>query len=43
MHEVSEPEKQRLAAIWSYWEGADEGGGDQVAVEEELHPDHRVE
>ena len=42
LHEASEPEKHRLAAIWSYWQGADEGGGggDQRMAEADLHPDH---
>ena len=46
LHETSEPEKQRLSAIWSYWQGAEEssGGGDTGVVEDDLHPDHhRVE
>jgi hypothetical protein len=37
LQEVTEPEKARLKAIWSYWQ---EGGGEmEVETEEGQHPD----
>ena len=42
LQEVSEPEKRRLAAIWSYWEQNDSREEEEVQVEEGLHPDHAV-
>ena len=40
IQQVSEAEKLRLVAIWSYWEQND--SGEEVQVEEGLHPDHAV-
>ena len=44
LQEVKEADAARLRAMWLYWEQDDTSGADaaDVALEDELHPDHRI-
>ena len=39
LHDFAPDAAERLYAIWTYWENADEGDADG---EDELHPDYRI-